>query len=77
MHVIAHQENTRERERERMREVDSGANSREISQIQGNSIADWEDKWLGNSQKPKNLGKLENSWGIWGFLRFNLKIIPV
>jgi hypothetical protein len=32
---------------------------------------------IGKFIKPKNLGKLANSWGIWGFLRFNLKIIPL
>jgi hypothetical protein len=30
-----------------------------------------------NWEIPKNLGKLDNGWGIWGFLCFNLKIIPL
>jgi hypothetical protein len=29
------------------------------------------------SQNPKNLGKWDNSWEIWRFLRFYLKLISL
>jgi hypothetical protein len=29
------------------------------------------------AKKPKNLGKRDSSWGIWGLLRFYLKSISL